>query len=261
MPGLQNIYCNSLRRNYGYHAAWSPGVALALGEVGRFSDGIFIRETSLKNLGIPFRILSKGSKLDIQPFQSSSSISMTFKGSADPVPPNTGLAAGKAGLSVSFGSENGVVFAADKCVSTQIDDVAQLGVFIRERYDDDRAAKARQWKAEYVVITELVTASTMTVLISKEAGAQIDLVAEGKLTAGGLGSLANANAKFAIKTAKKMNTKLVGAEGGTPLFRVYGLSWPWYWPWASPDFNPKISAAAGVPPKVAPTFAMSPPKK
>jgi hypothetical protein len=73
-----------------------------------------------------------------------------------------------------------------------------------------------------VVITELITADSATILISATEKAHIDLSAKGQVAPTGL-SLADASAGLQVTRSSGVATQILAAQKLTPLFRASGV--------------------------------------
>ncbi len=133
---------------------------LKLGDVGLLKRNRFELITTTDDLGLHTQSRDIGGAADYQYISSEgASINFDVSGAAPTaVGPIAHSAAAK--VSVIFARANAVVFLATGCKTVSIERHDILGRTILERF------KAGGWDKEYVVITELVTASSATILIS-----------------------------------------------------------------------------------------------
>lgn len=223
-------YTKEMAKSFGYLATWTPGVTLALGDVGVLRKNLFTRISSLQNLGIAFQTREDQTRED-QKYASSGSLSVVFKAAGQVPTAGSALTEAEAGVTIEFTRKKAVVYEALGCTSPSIDDQAKLGSEIIKRY------KTGGWNKDWVVITELVMAESGTVLISEEKGAKIEISAKGTV-AGAAFSLAEASVALAIVSQRDMQTTLVAKDGLTPLFRARGVK--------SQDSIPAFLAAHSV---------------
>jgi hypothetical protein len=208
-------YTKEMAKQFGYLAAWTPGVQIALGDVGVLKDNLFTRVSSLKNLGIPFDATSDTSEEDVK-YASSGSVSITFKAAGKLPNPGSALSQAEAGVTVAFSRKSAVVYEALGCTSPAIDDQVTLGKEIVGRY-----AKG-SWNKDWVVITQVVQAKSGSVLISAQKDAKLEISASGKVTEGSF-SVADASLGLSVVVQHDMQTTLLAKAGMTPLFKARGI--------------------------------------
>ena len=214
MAEVYSQYTEELSEEYGYLATWLPNVRLHLGDVGILRRDRFELITSLKNLAIPFEIRETGEAADYQ-YVSADGANIAFGANAAGLAGAT-LAASSAKASVTFKRANAVVFVAKGCKSTFIDRQDVLGKEILARDE------AGSWPKNHVVITELVTADSATVIISATADAKIEFSAESKLAPSGV-SLADVAAGLQVASSSGVAAQIVASRQLTPLFRASGV--------------------------------------
>lgn len=207
-------YVQEMREKFGYFATWHPAMKLQLGDVGVLREREFIRESSLRDFGIPFDIRPGGEKASLS-YSSPRSIQVTFKPSGSALV-GSALGIEEAGMVVEFQREAAVVFEAAGCRTHSIANQVALGKEILQRYRDGR------WDKRHVVITELVTVRSATILISSTGGAKAELRVVGKV-GGGAQSLADISSQLELAKAHDVELKVVGQGELTPLFRASGV--------------------------------------
>jgi hypothetical protein len=207
-------YAKEMHERFGYLATWTPGVQLSLGDVGVVRDNVFTRLTTLGNLGISFKIRDDATAEDIR-YVSSGCVSITFKAAGTAPAPGSGLTQAQAGVSIDFTRKKAVVFEALGCVSPSIDDQLSVGQQILSRYPAN-------WNKDWVAVTELVVAKSVTVLISDQGKASLELSAKGNMTAAAF-SLADLSAGLTVVSQRDMQTTIVAQAGLTPLFKARGI--------------------------------------
>lgn len=208
-------YSKEMFNKFGYLATWTPGVQLALGDVGVMKDRLFTRITTLANLQIPFEERPDPSK-EAQKHSSSGSVSITFKAAGKAPQAGSVLSEAEAGFSIDFKKSKATVYEAAGCVSPSISDQVSVGKRIQKLYEQG------EWNKDWAVITELVIADSATVLVSNSSSSKIELSASGKVTAGTV-SLADVNAGLQVAFSRDMQTVLISQAGLTPLFKARAL--------------------------------------
>lgn len=209
MASVEQQYTKELRNGLGYLATWLPGMPIFLGDVGLIDDGVFKRVSHLQPLGVGFKT-QKDRSTDRYEYQSSGKISVEMSAKGESAAGFSHISDAEAGIAVTFKDEKAVVLSAEGVRSDLIKDLDALETSIRERSD--------VWDPDWVVVTEVVTAASSTVLISNSSDSRIELKATGSVGSAGL-KLADADAKLQIAMSRGLHTQIVSATGLTPLFR------------------------------------------
>lgn len=222
MPSPQKQYTQELFDKFGYMATWLPGVPVRLGDIGTYKKGQFERVTSLKNLGIPFRVL-KGTSTGQANYASQGSVSETFKAKGEASELAKYLAKAEAGFIIEMSRANATLFKAVETRTSQIDDLQSLGEIILELYT------LGNWDPKHFVVVETLDVESATIFISSSANARAELSAAGNVTPGGI-SIADINAGLQIQFASNMHTQIVASKGLTPLFKARSVKKPIFGP-------------------------------
>ena len=179
------------------------------------SDGQFQRVTTLDLLGITFtdRQGPPGSDLS---HTSGSSVSIKLKAQGETLP-GTSIPNAKAGALVEFSSEGAFVFQAAAPAVREIEDQVRLADDILRLYRKLENGK-RAWPEDWCVVTELMTASKVTVLVSSSGSSKIELSADG--IPAGQAPLATLGGALSVVTQRGEVTSVLAEANLTPLFRV-----------------------------------------
>lgn len=220
MSAFKN-YNKEIHREFGYHATWTPGVPLKLGDVGVLVDGVFRQESTLADFGISDFNTRQGSVLEDYKFDSKSGVSIALKASGEAAPANSQLGEAEAGFSIDFSKDFAVVFRAHAPQEHVITNSAQIGAKIVELYEKG------EWKKDYVVVTNMVQAASATVIISGEKGGHIDISASGKSEVAEA-DLANIDAGLDVKWSSNISEKIIAKSSTTPLYRLHGIKKGWF---------------------------------
>ncbi|MBK6545719.1 MAG: hypothetical protein IPG12_10680 [Saprospiraceae bacterium] len=215
MKSAQEQYTDEMKKKFGYYATWNPGVPFKIGDIGTFNDNIFTRLSNLEDLGIEFDIRTDNTKTPLE-HNSQGSVSITTKLSGTVSPQGSTLSNLDAGIIVEFSKENSTLFKANNTTSPSIKDSIKLGDQIIKLYRDGK------WNKKWVIITELVHAENATVIISNSSNGKIELKANANIDAPTF-DIANAEFKFTTQFSRGLETKIISAEGLTPLFKVMGM--------------------------------------
>ena len=208
-------YTAELNEQFGYLATWLPNVRLQLGDVGILKRDRFEFVTNLSNLGITISVRDTGDAANYQ-YVSANGANIDFDTAGDAAGVGSALGKSAAKASVTFKRANAVVFLAKGCKSTFIDQQDALGKQILARF------LSGDWKQEYAIVTELVSAESATVIVSSSSDAKVEFSAESKLAPTGL-SLADASVGLQVARSSGVATQIVASANLTPLFRASGL--------------------------------------
>src|SRR5262245_44801006 len=208
-------YVRGLHQKFDFYAAWRPSQARRLGGVGRMADGQFQRISTLEPLGISFteRQGPPGSDLS---HASGSSVSIKLKAQGEMLP-GTSIPNAKAGALVQFSSEGAFVFQAAAPAVREVEDQVRLADDIMRLYRQFENGK-RAWNEDWCVVTELMTASKVTVLVSSSGSSKIELSADG--IPAGQAPLATLGGALSVVTQTGEVTSVLAEANLTPLFRV-----------------------------------------
>lgn len=212
MQGPAKQYTKEMRRKFAYIATWNPGTPMTIGSIGVTKDGRFRRVSDLETLGIPYEIIKDNDPADLD-YASEGSVTITMKASGSG--PVGGLGTLDAGFSVEFKKSNSTLFKAKETYTDVMRDTHKLGQEILKRYRNGK------WEKEWVVVTEVVRATSATILISNSQNGQVDLkaTADGNLLRG----LADPALELGIQFSRGMETQIIAEKGLTPLYRGVGI--------------------------------------
>jgi hypothetical protein len=208
-------YTRDVREALNYLATWLPNVHMSLGDVGRLRRDRFDRRSSLEQLGLPFEARPSAKPIDLQ-YTSGADVKISFNASAAAANAGDILGPGSASITVEFSRANSVVFIATRCRVAHISDRDRVAHEILSRY------RSGDWPADQVVVTELVTVDSATILISNSANARIDLTADSAIAPMTM-SLADASSGLRATHSEGIATQIVANKGLTPLFLASGV--------------------------------------
>ena len=215
MPSAQRQYTDEMKKKFGYYATWNPGVPLDLGDIGTFKDNVFTRLSNLKEIGIEFEIRPDETKTPLE-HNSQGSVSVTTKLSGTAAPQGSVLTNLDAGIIVEFSKENSTMFKSNNTSTSTIKDGIKLGNQVLALY------RAGKWNKNWAIVTELVEAENATIIISNTSNSKIELKANANIDAPTF-DIADAEFKFSTQFSRGLETKIISAEGLTPLFKIMGL--------------------------------------
>ncbi|MGV8915834.1 MAG: hypothetical protein ACOH1X_10355 [Kaistella sp.] len=215
MASAQDQYTKEMYKKFGYHATWLPGVNLQLGDIGTMDNGVFTRNGNIKKQGISFEIREDKTRTTLE-YYSQGGVSVSQKLSGKAAPPGSVFGDIDAGIIVEFLKDKAVLFKANNTSSPSIEDAIALGKEVLKRYE------AGEWNKNYVIITEILEAETLTVLISNQANTKVELKAQANIKASHF-DIADAAFKFGTEIKGGLETHIIAQEGATPLFKMMGI--------------------------------------
>lgn len=216
MASPMKFYLNQMKNKFGYRATWEPKLPIEVGAVGKLHQGVFVRYTSLAAQGITAEIVSSPSSGDLD-YSSQGGVTVTKKLSGEVAPPEAAqLGQADAGIVVSFGVANGVVFEAKNTTNQSISNLMEVKKSVIDKI------RRGEWEKDTVIVTEVIEAESATIIISQEKNGKIELKAKGDVKAGEL-QLANANLELEVVGHRNLATKIIAAGGLRPLFKVMGV--------------------------------------
>lgn len=212
-------YTRDLKDNLNYTATWLPNVKLSLGDVGVLSGYEFTYRTNLKNLGIPFAESPHGAGATYS-YMTSGAVSRYLKVAGSAPVLGSVFTNADAGITFDFGQEHAVVFLATDCAVRLIADQEPLKKAILAAYE------AGRWERDYVVVTELVSAGSTSIIISEGSKGRYELKAKAGLVP--TFEAMNVEGNFSLAHDSQIGFNLLAASGMTPLFRCLGLRTGWF---------------------------------
>jgi len=219
------IYLKQIQEQFRYRPIWPPGKPLEIGVIGKVPRGIFTNYTTIeKELGVKPEVKSTYKKDDVLEFETSGSVTTTIKAKGDATPPNAQyLGQADAGIVMEFTSGDAVVFKLKGYHTHQIVNLAEIQEAVVARY------KAKKWDKEYIIVTEVIEADGATILISKSAGAKVELAANAVIGPAEL-NIANASLGWELKSERSMATKVIAQSSITPLYIAMSVRKSWFGP-------------------------------
>jgi hypothetical protein len=209
MTNASRIYLQTIYNRFSLLGTWMPNSTVALGDVGVLEGGLFKHLTSLKSLGIPFKVRPGASAVDFA-LTSESGVEMQTKSGAELSPSAAPLAA-DIGLSIQFSREGGFVFQAVDCFVDEVDDKVRMGRAIVELY------RVGKWEKQWGVVDTLVRTGAATIVVSNSSKATLELSANVPIQAS---CLARANSGLTVKSQSGDIVRFITQQGLTPLFRL-----------------------------------------
>jgi hypothetical protein len=233
---IYKLYARDVYESLKYRPTWLPGSPIALGTVGVIEEGLFRPITDLQKLAIPFEVIVD-SDADAIDFASKNGVSISFKAAGEANGRFQAIAKADAGVLIEFSREGAVVLQLRDVSLNRIADIPALRQALRKSIAVGDESK--QWKRNWVVITEVARAGRATIVISSSGKSKLELKASGSTAPA---SLVDASAGLSVATESEISTKVIAASGLTPLYRGLRIQ-PGYF-WLYDDLLP----ASAVPP-------------
>jgi hypothetical protein len=207
-------YTTELGKQFNFNANWTPGVPLALGDIGAInSENVFVRATRLENFGISFAKAPVNEAVETYEYATSNAVEIGLKLAAKPSPLTPNLPLDAVGLGIKFTQENATVFRAEGATHSGIDNEPTLAEEVVS------LIRAGDWDRDWCIITHLVHAKATTALVAKSSEAAMEFKLSAGITAGGL-DLLSADAGLKEFSKRNMELNVVAEAGMTPLFRA-----------------------------------------
>lgn len=212
MPEVSSIYVKEIYKRFEYLAAWLPNTKLKLGDVGFQKGGNFKRMTSLKELGLSFKVRSGKNPIDFS-YTSQSGIFIKTK-LAGEIIAGTTLPLNKAGLLINFSREGAFLFHANKCLVDEVEDRTSLGETLIDLYANNN------WNINWSVVDTIVKASYVTIVVSNSNQGNLELTAKSPITGA---NLANVEAGLKINSQQGDIIRFLATQKLSPLFKLSRL--------------------------------------
>jgi hypothetical protein len=212
---ISKQYTKEMKEQLNYSATWLPTTIVAPGDVGTVFNYEFQHLTTVAEFEIGFATVPNPVQADFD-YCSTNAVSITAKASGQVPLAGSIFSQADTGISVKFSRNNAIAFRMSQCSSARIADLNALRKQILLKYN------SKEWRDDMVVVTEVVKAARATIVISKSANAQIDLLAHGNIGVQEL-HIANANAEFQVLRASNIAFNIIAEKDLTPLFRFAGI--------------------------------------
>ncbi len=168
MPDIGAIYTSAVATNLRpFYANWDPSQKIELGTYGTLEHKLFNIVGHVRDLGITFNAITSEGETNRQ-FESSGAAEIAV---VPRVKAGAATAAACAKATFRFGQKDSVFFNVADCRYTAIKNQPQFGGEILKLF----RTKKPKWKREWAVVTDLVLAGSTTILVSINAGAEVEL--------------------------------------------------------------------------------------
>jgi hypothetical protein len=213
MASPMRSYLQQMNKKFGYHANWEPHRKLKPGMIGKLFKGQFIIFTNLEDENINQIIETQDGKGEIE-YSSKGKIEITtkLKGQAKP-PESAKLGEADAGVIITFGNTNSVVF---KAYGTKNHVIVNL-----KDIEKDFVAKVNSGDLDndYVIITEIVEAETASVIVSKSKNAKIEIKANVDTEIQEI-DIADASLELSVVGQRDIDTKVIARSQVQVLYKA-----------------------------------------
>ena len=217
MSNSSQFYLDRIHSSSGhYRATWfPPDHPIHIGDLVRInSDGGLENWGSLSKLGIKPEVQMTVNKGDMD---RSYLKDVQIQGEvAGTVPIDGILSKAKGDINIQFGKSNAFIFQLAGYTTSVVTNIAAIAVKVLELYKSD------QWDKELLIVTELITADTATIIISGEGSGSLDLAASANAD---IGDVKLTDASLKLKTVNKTGdvSEYIALQGISPLYKVMGL--------------------------------------
>lgn len=203
MVSLERSYAKELHSNFKeYYANFPPNRRVELGDYGTVKNGIFSRIGPGATLGVTLSESQVGHPGTFQ-FTSAGNVGIHLGGAGAIA---GGL--GKANAKIEFGSSGGVFFVAAGAEVQEFADMGALRKQVLELFFADG------WAPEWALVTRRVVAEALTLVVSQEPGAFIELEASGQAEI----SLSDPRAALGVvaRSSRSIGCQFVAERATTP---------------------------------------------
>jgi hypothetical protein len=209
---INKQYTQEIKKETTYSATWLPNLIVHPGDIGTLTNYNYHHVTNLSNFGINFNVVQDSTEMEFN-YTSSDSVTIDTKLSGHVAPSGSNLSLLDQGVLIRFSKDKAIIFRLAKCKSTMIDNMKPI--------EDTMISlqKSREWKDDWVLVTEVLRAQSGTIIISNSKDAGIDLLAKGRVNLATF-DLADVGAHFKVVKRTNIATEIVAAKGLTPLFRT-----------------------------------------
>jgi len=204
-----DAYIAEVRKQSGYRATWLPTTTVNPGDIGRLHGQRFDVETSLAALGIDFTVTRGGAEADYE--FASSTVHVDAGATASAALGQSPAITMRAG----FREAGGFLCAAYNCVSHRIERIDTLNHHVLQLESNGI------WDDGWLIATEVVTAQSLIILISKAADAFAEIDCKADLAPVPIIGLRGA---FRLGAFSGLNYRTVARRGVTPMFIAHGLT-------------------------------------
>lgn len=205
-------YIRKVDKELLYRATWMPDSHMELGAVGTFKKGVFQMNTSLSKLGIEYSTLkdeSEGDKTiksdNAFIFDLGTTVQIPFEIEA--------IKDISAKMKISFKGESGYYMYLRGVSHNMISDFYHIQQQIIKLFEIGK------WDRQWMVITEVVSVSNGTILISSGSDASIELAPKISIGNENVEKL-SAEIEWKALNSRNMSIEIVSKNGITPLFRA-----------------------------------------
>ncbi|HZF49894.1 MAG TPA: AAA family ATPase, partial [Polyangiaceae bacterium] len=204
--GAKGRYRREMFERFGFTATWPPNDLRAVGDVGILSDGAFVRMTTLRKLGIAFDVRVTEAPAGLA-HASSEDVSISV------VSPKIGPAAAV----VELGSSGAFLFQSKGAERVAIDDPAKLSRDVMARLKAGAV-----WDPEWVVVTDVVTAKSATLLLSNESSSRLEIGVRPGIWPDPA-ALADVDAGLHVVSQRGEATVMLAEQSLAPLYRTFRI--------------------------------------
>ncbi|HKR05180.1 MAG TPA: hypothetical protein VJY62_11155 [Bacteroidia bacterium] len=209
MGKIDKIYVRDTRNQLGRYPNWPIIQQISLGKIGYYFSrkAVFVWETDLNKLGItavyPFS-QQRMSEL----YTSENSVSIAF---------SIDSSTGNSKAIFDFSKKRSVATQGHD-VGYQVLDIDNLNIQLLNKINN-----GLKWDYDWVIITEIWTASGFTTLISNSSGSHSEISANTKIS-GSAFNVADFNLGLKVTGSKKMGYQGVAEKNVQPYFQIHRLT-------------------------------------
>jgi hypothetical protein len=205
--GLAERYCDGIRDELEFYAAWLPDTIMRLGDYGKVDDGVFQRAGNIRELGVAFPSIL-GEPGGDHEYQSDGTTVTNINAGTQ------GLV--NAGMKFTFTSKHSTYFLASDCERSSMSDIPSVVQQIIQKF------RERSFDLEdYHLVVNVLKANSFSLITSTNKNAEF--LIEAKNTQVPNLDLKIPNFSFETRRVKNVGYKFIAKPGLTPLIGLVKL--------------------------------------
>ncbi len=221
MQSVSKWYLDQIHDGYaGFHATWPPATnGITVGSIVTIDDeGGIIHETTLAAEGIT--VLLKNSNVSDIKITSGNGIEINNTGEGA-VSKATAVTKVHTSFTIDFKKDESVLFELTGCRLTEVANTADLRKQVLQKYE------AKNWKKEWLIITQVITAASGTIIIAENANTSLHLTAKADVNLGRI-NLADASLDITVNSKGSGIHEYIAKNELSPLYKCMGLVKPFF---------------------------------
>lgn len=208
-------YTSEIYNEWNYHAPWLPNTRVHLGDICVVQcNKLVVLGNISSELDLDLNITTSSTSNYV--YKSEGGTTVTSKASGEIGENDPSLSTT---LEINFTKKNSIFFAAQNCRVQYIENAINIEKMIIEKF------KKQEWKANHLVVTELVQAQFSTILICEEPGQKYEVHSKSNSS---LMTDLSTNFSLGGCNQSSMAFECIGEGKLTPLVSLSGIKKGWF---------------------------------